>query len=129
MHEAELPYQELQFLPTHALLGDWYVQEVPEFLELALWDGYCTRLSVNDPPKDLLETLPPPPPPHTPRRASPILTAIWMTSSPRCRGGAERQHRFFNSTVHALKWLFPLLPGIAKDSVLVKKLLAGEGGW
>ena len=43
--------------------------------------------------------------------------------------GAEQQHRVFDSTVHALKWLFPSLPGEAKDSVSVKKLLAGEGDW
>ena len=52
-----------------------------------------------------------------------------MTSLPWCRGGAERQHRVFDSTVRALKWLSPSLPGEAKDSVLVKKLLAGEGDW
>ena len=45
------------------------------------------------------------------------------------QGGEERQHRVFDSTVRALKWLFPSLPGEAKDSVSVKKLLAGEGGW
>ena len=52
-----------------------------------------------------------------------------MTSLPWRRGGAERQHRVFDSTVRALKWLFPLIPGEAKDSVSVKKLLAGEGDW
>ena len=45
------------------------------------------------------------------------------------QGGADRQHRVFNSIVRALKWIFPSLPGEAKDSVLVKKLLAREGYW
>ena len=40
--------------------------------------------------------------------------------------GAELQHRVFDSTVSALKCLFTSLPGEAKDSVSVKKLLAGE---
>ena len=44
-------------------------------------------------------------------------------------GGADQQHQVFNSTVRALKWIFPLLTGESKDSVLVKKLLAGEGDW
>ena len=69
------------------------------------------------------------PPPPIPRRASPIYTVIWMTASPRCKVGSERQHRVFDSTVRALKWIFPSLPGEAKDSVSVKKLLAGEGDW
>ena len=45
------------------------------------------------------------------------------------QGGAERQHRVFDSTVRALKWLFPSIPGEAKDLVSVKKLFAGEGDW
>ena len=45
------------------------------------------------------------------------------------QGGSERQHRVFDSTVRALKSIFPSLPGEAKDLVLVKKLLAGEGDW
>ena len=45
------------------------------------------------------------------------------------QGGAERQHQVFDSTVRALKWLSPSLPGEAKDSVSVKKLYAGEGHW
>ena len=45
------------------------------------------------------------------------------------QGGAERQHRVFDSTVRALKWLLPLLPEEAKDSVSVKKLLAREVDW
>ena len=43
------------------------------------------------------------------------------------KGGEERKHRVFDSTVCALKWLFPSLPGKAKDLVSVKKLLAREG--
>ena len=42
---------------------------------------------------------------------------------------AEQQNRVFDSTVHALKFLFASLTAEAKDSVLVKKLLAGEGDW
>ena len=45
------------------------------------------------------------------------------------QGGAERQHQVFDITVRALKWLSPSLPREAKDSVWVKKLLAGEGDW
>ena len=45
------------------------------------------------------------------------------------QGGAERQHRFFYSTVRALKWIFPLIPVEAKDSVSVKNLLVGEVDW
>ena len=52
-----------------------------------------------------------------------------MTSLSRCRGGAERQPRVFDSTVRALKWLPPSLSREAKDSVSVKKILAGEGDW
>ena len=40
------------------------------------------------------------------------------------QGGAERQHQVFDSTVHALKWIFPSLTGKSKDLVSVKKLLA-----
>ena len=43
--------------------------------------------------------------------------------------GPDRQHRVFDGTVRALKWLFLSLPGELKDSVNVKKLVAGEGGW
>ena len=43
------------------------------------------------------------------------------------QGGGEGQHQVFYSSVHALKCLFPLLPVEDKDSVLVNKLLAGEG--
>ena len=39
------------------------------------------------------------------------------------------QHRVFDGTVRAIKWLFPSIPGELKDSVSVKKLVAGEGGW
>ena len=45
------------------------------------------------------------------------------------QGGAERQHQVFDSTVHALKWLFPSITREAKDSVSFKNLLAGEGDW
>ena len=45
------------------------------------------------------------------------------------QGGGEQQHQVFDSTVRALKWLLPSLPGEAKDLVSVKKLLDGEGDW
>ena len=60
MHGAELPYQVLQFLPTHMSLGDQEVQEVPEFLELMLWESDCPCLGVDDTPEDLLYALPTP---------------------------------------------------------------------
>ena len=44
------------------------------------------------------------------------------------QGGPGQQHRFFDSTVRDIKWLLPSLPGEAKDSTSVKKLLTGEGG-
>ena len=43
--------------------------------------------------------------------------------------GPYLQHRVFDGTVRALKWLFLSLPGELKDSTSVKKLVAGEGGW
>ena len=65
------------------------------------------------------------PSPPTPHQASPISTTIWMTSSPWCRGGAERQHQVFESTARAIRWILPSLPREAKDSVSAKKLLDG----
>ena len=45
------------------------------------------------------------------------------------QGVSDRQQRVFDGTVRALKWLFPSIPGELKDSVSVKKLMAGEGDW
>ena len=45
------------------------------------------------------------------------------------QGGVDRQHRVFDGTVRALKWLFSSLPRELKDLVSVKKLVAGEGDW
>ena len=45
------------------------------------------------------------------------------------QGVLDCQHRVFDCTVRALKWLFPSLPGELKDLTSVKKLVAGEGGW
>ena len=45
------------------------------------------------------------------------------------QGGPDCQHRVFDGTVRALKWLFPSLPGDLKDLVGMKRLGAGEGGW
>ena len=58
VHGAEIPYQALQVLPTHAPLGYRDVQEVPEFLELALWEGDRPRLGVGELPEDLIDALP-----------------------------------------------------------------------
>ena len=58
MHVAEIPYQSLQILPAHASLGGWDVQEVAQFLEIALWEGDRPCLGVYNPPKDLLDALP-----------------------------------------------------------------------
>ena len=43
------------------------------------------------------------------------------------QGGLDHQHRVFDGTVRALKWLFPSSPMDSKDLVSIKKLLAGEG--
>ena len=40
--------------------------------------------------------------------------------------GPDCQHRVFDGTVRALKWLFPPLPGDLKDLVSMKKIVAGE---
>ena len=45
------------------------------------------------------------------------------------QGGPDRQHRVIDGTVRALKWLFPSLTGELKDSVIVKKIVAGKGDW
>ena len=45
------------------------------------------------------------------------------------QGGLDHQHRVFDGTVRALKWLFPSSPMDSKDLVSIKKLLAGEGYW
>ena len=45
------------------------------------------------------------------------------------QGGPDCQHQVFDSTICSLKWFFPSLPGESKDSVRVKNLMAGEGGW
>ena len=46
------------------------------------------------------------------------------------RGGwVDQQHQVIDSIVCAIKWIFPLLPGKAKDLVSNKKLLAGEVDW
>ena len=45
------------------------------------------------------------------------------------QSGPDRQHRVFDGTVRALKWIFPSLTGDSKDLVRVKNLLEGEGNW
>ena len=53
----DLTYQVFQILPAHAPLGGWDVQEVPQLLELALWEGDRPCISVYNIPKDPLDTL------------------------------------------------------------------------
>ena len=67
-----------------------------------------------------------PPPPHTLVSFTHINSYMDDVIAA-VQGGAERQHRVFGSTVCALKWLSPSLPGESKDSVSVKKFLAREG--
>ena len=45
------------------------------------------------------------------------------------QGGLYQQHRVFDGTVRDLKWIFLSLSGQLKDSVSMKKLVAGEGEW
>ena len=45
------------------------------------------------------------------------------------QGPPYRQHRVFDGTVRAIKCLLPSLPGEIKDSVIMKKLVAGEEDW
>ena len=44
------------------------------------------------------------------------------------QGGPDYQHRVFDGTVRALKWLFLPLLGELKDLVSVKNHVAGGGG-
>ena len=67
-----------------------------------------------------------PDPPHTPESLTHIDCYMDDVISV-VQGGPDRQHQVFDGTVRALKWLFPSLPGELKDSVSVKKLVAGEG--
>ena len=67
-------------------------------------------------------------PPHTPESLTHIDCYMDDVIST-VQGGTERQHRVFNSTLYALKWLPPLLPRESKDSMSVKKLLTREGDW
>ena len=67
-----------------------------------------------------------PRPPHTPDSLThidcymdDIISAV--------QGGPDRQHRVFDGTFRALKWLFPSLPGEIKDSMIAKNLVVGEG--
>ena len=69
-----------------------------------------------------------PGPPHTPESLAHIDCYMDDIISV-VQGGTDRQHRVFDGTVRALKWLFPSLPGDLKDSVSVKKLVAVEGDW
>ena len=67
-----------------------------------------------------------PGPPHTPESLTHI-DCYMDDVIPVVQGGPDRQHRVFDGTVRALKWLFPSLPGELKDLVSVKKVVAGEG--
>ena len=52
VHVTEFPYEALQFLPPHAPLGGRNVQEVSDFLELALWEGDHSYLGVDSQTED-----------------------------------------------------------------------------
>ena len=65
-------------------------------------------------------------PPYTLDSLTPIDFYMDDVITP-VQGGADQQHEVFDGTVRALKWVFPFLPGETKDSVSVKKLMAGEG--
>ena len=67
-------------------------------------------------------------PPHTPESLTHIDFYMYDVISV-VQGGADCQHRVFDGTVRALKWLFLSLPGELKDSVSVKNIVAGEGYW
>ena len=69
-----------------------------------------------------------PGPPYTPESLTHIYCYINDVIS-LVQGGPNRQHQVFDGTVRALKWLFLSLPRELKDSVSVKKLVAGEGDW
>ena len=45
------------------------------------------------------------------------------------QGVPDFQHRLFDGTVRALKWIFLSFPGELKDLVSVKKLVTGEGDY
>ena len=69
-----------------------------------------------------------PSPPRTPESLNHIDCYMDNVISA-VQGGPDREHRVFDGTVRALKWIFPSLPGELKDLVIVKKLVAGEGDW
>ena len=67
-------------------------------------------------------------PPHTPESLT--HTYFYMDDFVlTMKGGPDFQHQIFDGTVSALKWLFTTLPGELKDSVSMKKLVAGEEKW
>ena len=45
------------------------------------------------------------------------------------QGGPDFQHRVFDGTVRALKWLLPSFLGELKYLVSMKKIVMGEKGW
>ena len=69
-----------------------------------------------------------PGPPHNPESLTHIDCYMDDVISV-MQGGPDHQHRVFDGTFRALKWLFPSLPGELKDLVIAKKLVAGEGDW
>ena len=69
-----------------------------------------------------------PGPPYTPESLTHIYCYMDDVISV-VQGGPDCQHRVFDGTVRALKWLFPSLLGELKESVSMKKLVAGEGDW
>ena len=67
-------------------------------------------------------------PPRTPDSLTHILCYIYDVISA-VQGVPDCQHRVFDGTARALKWLFPSLPGELKNLVSAKKLVAGEREW
>ena len=57
-----------------------------------------------------------PGPPHNPKSLTHIDCYMDDVISV-VQGGLDRQHRVFDGTVRALKWLFPSLPGELKESL------------
>ena len=67
-------------------------------------------------------------PPHTPGSLTHIYCYKDYVISA-VQGVPDCQHQVLDGAVRALKRLLLSLPGELKDSVSVKKLVAGEGGW
>ena len=67
-------------------------------------------------------------PAHTPESLIHIYFYIYDVISV-VQGGLDRQDRFFDCKVYALKWLFPSLLGEIKVSVSVNNIILGVRDW